>query len=59
VPLCAAILVLKAKNVISIFMSISLTQPVALQAIFVLQDRKRLPGRFLAAFTGAVQSRLR
>jgi hypothetical protein len=27
-------------------------------AIFILQDKKRLPGRFLAVFTGAVLSRL-
>jgi hypothetical protein len=37
------------------YLSLKILAP---NAIFILQDKKRLPGRFLAAFTGAILSRL-
>jgi hypothetical protein len=39
-------------------MGTSFFEILAPDAIFILQDKKRLPGRFLAAFTGAILSRL-
>lgn len=39
-------------------MNMPVTIDRARRANFILQDRKRLPGRFFAAFAGTILSRL-